>query len=271
MSKTFKKIGEARIDYTDLLGSGANSRVYKCWLGSDSSRYYAAKELHLPKELQKKEKFQDFIAEKSQLLAQHQHPNVVSFEKLYISDNNLYLISELCDTSLDKLKNKLTRPEILKHIHDIAGALYFLSALKHIHRDVKPSNILIKENNAKLADFDIIREMNDPSVAQTLTAQQGTMQYMAPEVYDGKKYNYKCDVWSLGISLFEMLYEGRFPWKGCSNGELFKNTKEIRLEFEENDRVLKDLIENMLRIDSDDRLDWDEVYYHEAFADFIDK
>jgi serine/threonine protein kinase len=88
----------------------------------------------------------------------------------------------------------------LKHLHD----------LRVIHRDLKPSNALITAaGRVKLADFGLARTLEqDKSMADSFV---GTFDFMSPERLTGEGYSLISDVWSLGVTLFFMLY-GCSPW-----------------------------------------------------------
>uniref|UniRef100_A0A8D1GAC8 mitogen-activated protein kinase kinase n=1 Tax=Sus scrofa TaxID=9823 RepID=A0A8D1GAC8_PIG len=138
----------------------------------------------------------------------------VTFYGALFREGDVWICMELMDTSLDKfyrkvLEKNMTIPE------DILGeiAVSIVRALEHlhsklsvIHRDVKPSNVLInKEGHVKMCDFGISGYLVD-SVAKTMDA--GCKPYMAPErinpELNQKGYNVKSDVWSLGITMRHM-------------------------------------------------------------------
>ncbi len=82
-----------------------------------------------------------------------------------------------------------------------------------MHRDVKPQNILFHGDCSKLADFGFCKQFSTRQ-QKTLTI-LGSPLYMSPELLDGQEYNYKIDVWALGVVMYEMLY-GYCPYEGNS-------------------------------------------------------
>jgi serine/threonine protein kinase len=107
-------------------------------------------------------------------------------------------------------ENKMTLDDIVKLGQDICGALVYCEKEKVIHRDIKPANVFVnKYGDYKLGDFGISRQLEK---TQSVHSQKGTYQYMAPEVYHGESYNQTVDIYSLGIMLYQLLNDGRFPF-----------------------------------------------------------
>jgi mitogen-activated protein kinase kinase 7 len=156
------------------------------------------------------------------LLACHDCPNIVQCYGYFIKDTEVWICMELMTTCFDKLLKKLKSPIPEPILGKISVAtVKALNYLKDnhgvIHRDVKPSNILINEKGVvKLCDFGISGRLVD-SKAKTRSA--GCAAYMAPERIDppdtsNPSYDIRADVWSLGITLVE-LATGKFPYHEC--------------------------------------------------------
>jgi len=149
-------------------------------------------------------------------------PYTVHFYGAMFREGDVWICMEVMDTSVDKFyarvfKNGRNIPEHVlgKIAFSVVTALHYLhKKLKVIHRDVKPSNILVNtKGEVKMCDFGISGYLVD-SVAKTIDA--GCKPYMAPERIDptGNPANYdvRSDVWSFGISMME-ISEGKFPYK----------------------------------------------------------
>lgn len=148
-------------------------------------------------------------------------PYTVRFYGALFREGDVWICMEVMDTSLDKFyksvyNNGKSIPEDIlgKIAFSVVKALHYLQTeLKVIHRDVKPSNILInRSGEVKICDFGISGNLVD-SVAKTMDA--GCKPYMAPERINpdssSQGYDVRSDVWSLGISMIE-LATGKFPY-----------------------------------------------------------
>jgi calcium-dependent protein kinase len=105
-----------------------------------------------------------------------------------------------------------TEEEALQIIRQIIKGYKELILRKIVHRDLKPANILINKGVIKIADFGIARIV-DRENERLLSTHVGTMSYMAPQVIQKVNYSRKCDIWSLGVILYELLFSRR-PWYG---------------------------------------------------------
>lgn len=148
-------------------------------------------------------------------------PYTVHFYGAMYREGDVWICMEVMNTSLDKFYPKVFKHDLSmeesvlgKIAMSVVSALHYLHAqLKVIHRDVKPSNILInRSGQVKICDFGISGYLVD-SIAKTIDA--GCKPYMAPERIDPQgnpaQYDIRSDVWSLGISMIEMA-TGRYPY-----------------------------------------------------------
>ena len=215
---------------SDLLGKGGFGRVYKAVREKAGVEEEAAVkiisvkcddedyELFAPTEEitdgfskeSGREKYEKCLNEIKAMASLSTHPNVVSIRDHHEVDRkdfrDIYILMELL-CPLDKyLKGRvLTRNEVIKIGSDICSALESCESKKLIHRDVKISNIFATENGCfKLGDFGVVGALEN-----TLHKQQtriGTGGYMAPEVFNGKEYDHRADIYSLG-KVLEVLIE----------------------------------------------------------------
>lgn len=202
-------------------------------------------------------------------------PSTVQFYGALFREGDVWICMEVMDTSLDKLyakvyKHNRTIPEDIlgKIALAVVSALHYLySKLRVIHRDVKPSNILInRKGEVKMCDFGISGYLVD-SVAKTIDA--GCKPYMAPERIDPQgnpsQYDIRSDVWSFGISMIE-LATGQFPYQKW--GTPFEQLKQVvtddppRLPHNEFTPEFEDFISKCLQKKYTDRLNYDQLLKH---------
>lgn len=271
-----KKVGEFIICKENILGSGAFGSIYEGHHQNDPSKTLAVKVIELSILTENnyspdnKSRFKEIIQREISILKMIDHKHVVKFIDCLVTSNNVYIFLEKCNGGnlKDMMKNPFTEKEILEFLRQIMAGYSELTIKKIIHRDLKPQNILIHDGIFKISDFGLSRIVSDSAHSQMLTNKVGTPWYMAPEVCETDSYSNKCDMWSLGIITYELLY-GDKPWNGVNIIDLHKNIKSSPLKFPENhknfNKNLNDIIAEMLEIDPNKRMNWDKLSSLEIF------
>ena len=149
-----------------------------------------------------------FLAE-SRLAASLEHPNVVPIYAAGDQDGHLYIAMRYIEGRdlREILRDGVLTPErAIAICRQVASALDAAHEQGLVHRDVKPSNILIDASDrAYLADFGLSRLSSDPAKAPEIAASLGTIDYVAPEQIRGDAIDGRADVYSLGCVLYECL------------------------------------------------------------------
>jgi len=107
----------------------------------------------------------------------------------------------------------------------VARGMEFIHSRSIIHRDLKPSNILVgADGTTKICDFGIARHVASKAAAATMTGQQGSPRYMAPEIIrsERSRYSNRVDVFSFGITLYECCCGGQDPYGGLTAFEIME-------------------------------------------------
>ncbi|GAA4545741.1 serine/threonine-protein kinase [Amycolatopsis samaneae] len=157
------------------------------------------------------------IRREAKIVALLNHPNVVTLHDLVDHDGELWLVMEYLPTRSLAEIGTLPAEQVARIGAQLAGALEAVHAAGVVHRDVKPSNVLVTEDGrAKLTDFGISRaNYGDTTLAHSVEI-AGTPGYLAPEVADGADATSASDVFSLGATLFTAL-EGVSPVGSAGN------------------------------------------------------
>ncbi|CAL8077480.1 unnamed protein product [Calicophoron daubneyi] len=162
------------------------------------------------------------IIRELQVLHDCNSPYIVGYYGAFFANGDISLCMEYMNGgSLDvvlKHAGRIPEPIVAKILYSVLKGLQYLrQALDIIHRDVKPSNILVKRNGeVKLCDFGVSGQLND-SLANSFV---GTRSYMAPERLNGESYDILSDVWSLGLSLVELV-TGRYPLPAIEDEKVY--------------------------------------------------
>lgn len=189
------------------LGDGAFGKVYKA-KNKETGALAAAKVI----ETKSEEELEDYIVE-IEILATCDHPYIVKLLGAFYHDGKLWIMIEFCpggavDAIMLELDRGLTEPQIQVICRQMLEALAYLHSKKIIHRDLKAGNVLMTlEGDIKLADFGV--SAKNLKTLQKRDSFIGTPYWMAPEVVmcetmKDTPYDYKADIWSLGITLIEM-------------------------------------------------------------------
>jgi eukaryotic-like serine/threonine-protein kinase len=155
--------------------------------------------------------------QEAQILARLQHPNVISVFDAGVDDGERFIVMELVEgptlRELLEVEGRLAPERAGEIASRLASALEFAHGKSVIHRDVKPSNVLLPpDGGVKLADMGIARLLSPEALTATLSV-RGTAGYISPEQVRGNPVDARADVYSLGCVLFEML-TGRTPFEG---------------------------------------------------------
>lgn len=116
---------------------------------------------------------------------------------------------------------------LFQYVAQLAGALHYCHTKHVIHRDIKPENLLVGlDGELKIADFGW--SVHAPSSRRRTLC--GTLDYLPPEMIEGKEHDQNVDIWSLGVLLYELLV-GRPPFEAEGNTETYKRITKVDLQF----------------------------------------
>ena len=228
-------VGKQILQYRilSLIGEGGMGAV---WLAEHTHlpRKVAIKSLHA--HLVRNEQLRLRFKNEAALLVQLQHPGIVNLIDYFEDGEGLYLILEYVDgTPLDDYIRTVSGPipfeKASAWMLQILSAFSFAHSKNIVHRDIKPSNILItKEGQIKILDFGIAKLLNDSNAKLTRTGtQMGTVYYMSPEQVKGEAADVRSDIYSLGVTFYQML-TGQCPYDGMtSEFEVFNKIVSVPL------------------------------------------
>lgn len=207
MKKEIRYIGNYKI--LDIIGMGGMAKIYTA-IHIPLNRVVVIKEMG---RTESRRRFKQEAVMSSSL----EHPNIVATYDYFSIGQSCYIVLQYIEG--------LNLAEIIEHsapFHPQAAALIMREvclAIRHahdnsiLHRDIKPTNILISlKGEVRISDFGVARGEDSPNLTSTGTV-VGTPFYMSPEQAEGKKLTLQSDIYSLGIVLYEMV-TGKKPFSG---------------------------------------------------------
>lgn len=198
----------------EVIGAGGMGTVYKAW-HTLQKKFFAIKTLNANFNFD--DNIKNRFRNEASILSNLEHPNIVKVYDVLEDPSGLHIIMEYIEGStLEKKIIKESGPipsdKALPLFRQVLAGIEFAHSKGVIHRDIKPANILITpEGTVKITDFGIAKILDGSEITKTGT-KLGTIHYMSPQAVLGEKPNEKTDVYSLGITLYEML-SGKLPFK----------------------------------------------------------
>ncbi|MEM1091737.1 MAG: protein kinase [Pseudomonadota bacterium] len=163
--------------------------------------------------------FSERFMREAKIAANLYHPNIVAVHDVGVYDEQHYIAMEYLsggDLAV-RCGDNIQLVSTVRVVREIASALHYAHSKGFVHRDVKPENILFREDgSAVLTDFGIARAVNSATQMTKTGAVVGTPQYMSPEQARGKDLDGRSDLYGLGIVFYEMLM-GRVPFEGSDS------------------------------------------------------
>jgi eukaryotic-like serine/threonine-protein kinase len=217
-------IGERIGDYeiVEILGAGGMGQVYKV-RNVLSDRIEAMKVL-LPN-LEGDADLADRFLREIKVQAALDHPNIAKLNTAMRAGNQLVMVMEFVDgTSLAQIleRGPIAARTVASYVAQVLDALAYAHARGVVHRDIKPANIMVApggpggaDGTVKLMDFGIARMKADRQLTQTGST-VGSLFYMSPEQIQGGTPDPRSDLYSVGITMYEMV-TGRRPFVGDSD------------------------------------------------------
>ncbi|XP_032750473.1 aurora kinase C isoform X2 [Rattus rattus] len=242
------------------LGRGKFGRVYLARL--KENHFIVALKVLFKSEIGK-EGLEHQLRREVEIQSHLQHPNILRLYNYFYDDSRVYLILEYAPRG--ELYKELQRNQKLNQqrtatiIEELSDALIYCHRNKVIHRDLKPENLLLGlKGEVKIADFGW--SVHTPSLRRKTMC--GTLDYLPPEMIEGKSYNETVDLWCIGVLCYELLV-GKPPFESSTSSETCRRICQVDFRFPSSMPAgAQDLISKLLRHHPSARLSLAQVLKH---------
>ncbi|KAK3085302.1 hypothetical protein FSP39_001294 [Pinctada imbricata] len=191
------------------------------------------------------------------------HPNILRLYGYFHDKSRVYLILEFApkgELYKELQKNgRFDEKRTATYMNQMFSAMIYCHEKKVIHRDIKPENLLMGiTGELKIADFGW--SVHAPSSRRTTLC--GTLDYLPPEMVEGRSHDEKVDYWSLGILMYEFLV-GKPPFEAETNTETYRRITKVDLHFPSYvSEGARDLVSKLLRHNPNQRINLKEALEH---------
>ena len=195
------------------------------------------------------------------------HPNILKLYAYFYDDTRIYLVLEYAEKGelykILQAEGHFSEEKTARYIKALASALAYCHKMDVIHRDIKPENLLIgKGGEVKVADFGwAVQNKND----ERRTTLCGTLDYLPPEMVQGRTHDHTTDVWSLGVLMYEFLV-GKPPFLADQYGETYRRISKEEVKFPVGGPHIgdeaQDLCRRLLAKNPAKRIKMNELPYH---------
>ena len=213
-----RKLGEGHFGSVDLVISQKTNKLYA--MKQIKSSMYKNQQEYMEVEREIK------------LIENLNHPHIIKYFSSFRENNDLYIVTEYINSGClyELMKKNIQHGTKIEEkkiwallIQSLSGLLYLHENKKIIHRDIKPDNLLLDKNgDLKISDFGL-SAINSEEADENLKCHgtmTGAIQFMAPEVAGGMKYDFKSDLYMLGLTFF-LLMTNRLPEKKIEKEGIF--------------------------------------------------
>ncbi len=229
----------------------------------DNKEKVIIKEMNLSN-LNEKEK--EMALQEGIILSKLKHPNIIECYGFHYEKDKIIISIEYAEggdlfQKIENQKNKYFKEEeIIDWFIEICEGIKYIHSKNIIHRDLKPQNIFLnKDNHIKIGDFGISKQLIDKNKASTTI---GSENYLSPEIIKEQSYDYKSDIWNLGIILYE-LTQLKHPFEDNKSIEKKINNilKGKYFDFSNKNYSpnLLNLIKDLIKVNPNERKNIDEI------------